>query len=144
MSGKICYAPPPPPSLPNKGFVFGTVFEADCFTVIGFLMSCACLFCVFSSQFRGLICSVWWSRLIVTPLTFVRVFVWKSRNEDALVIAYLRNKFDFWNVYGIINTLGLLHSKNWMHRLYLHFIINIKTIEIIYNLGNKTSLFFHV
>ena len=29
-----------------------------------------------------------------------------------------------------------------MHCLYLHFIINIKNIEIIYNLGNKTVLYF--
>ena len=38
--------------------------------------------------------------------------------------AYLRNKFNFWSVYGIMNTSGLLLGK-WSLYLYLHFIINI-------------------
>ena len=63
------------------------------------------------------------------------------RNE--LIFGMFKN---FWNVQGIINTSGLLpwvneHSKNWIYCLYLHFIINIQNIEIIYNLGNKKDLY---
>ena len=32
-------------------------------------------------------------------------------------------------------------SKNWIYCLYLHFILNNKYIEIIYNLGDKTILY---
>ena len=53
---------------------------------------------------------------------------------------YLRIELDFWNVHGIMNTLGLLqndfakdtkyswfheHSKKWFYCLYLHSILNI-------------------
>ena len=32
------------------------------------------------------------------------------------------------------------HSNNWIYCLYLHFIIDIEDIEIIYNLGKKQNL----
>ena len=63
----------------------------------------------------------------------------------------LRNEFEFWNVHGIMNTLGLLQETQSIHDsmirpkiecLYLHFIINIYNIEIIYNLGDKNSIVF--
>ena len=31
--------------------------------------------------------------------------------KNWLHFSYLRNEFDFWNVYGIMNTPGLLQSK---------------------------------
>ena len=49
---------------------------------------------------------------------------------------HLRNEFNFWNVHGIMNTLGLLQSK-WGFMLTLqntrgiHNSINIPKIEFI-------------
>ena len=52
---------------------------------------------------------------------------------------YLRNEFNFWNVHGVINTLGLLQSK-WSQKGFtltlqetrsIHDSMNISKMEFI-------------
>ena len=95
-------------------------------------------------------------------------FLLPSLNYEAknkITMIYLRNKFSFLNIHGIMNTLGLLQSKRnpkgftitlqetrsihdsmkrskiLIYCLYLHFIINILYIKNIFNLGIKTVLY---
>ena len=37
------------------------------------------------------------------------------------IVGFLRNEFDFWNVHGIMNTLGLLQSKREAKGLHVNF-----------------------
>ena len=37
------------------------------------------------------------------------------------IVGFLRNEFDFWNVHGIMNTLGLLQSKREAKGLRVNF-----------------------
>ena len=54
-----------------------------------------------------------------------------------MYIVYLRNEFDFWNVYGIMNTSGLLQSKwspihvNLQETRSIRDSMNIPNIEFI-------------
>ena len=54
--------------------------------------------------------------------------VWFSSN-------YLRNEFNFWNVHGIMNTLGILQSKGFTLTLQetrsIQDSMNIPKIEVI-------------
>ena len=59
---------------------------------------------------------------------------------------HLRNEFDFWKVPGIMNTLCLLQSKNFMLTLQenrsIHHSMNIPKIEFIAYKISKTQKLF--
>ena len=52
------------------------------------------------------------------------------RSFRAMACIYLRNKFKFWNVHGIMNTSGLLQSTLQETRS-IHDSMNIPKIEFI-------------
>ena len=74
-----------------------------------------------------------------------------------IIFYHLRNEFDFWNIYGIMNTSGLLHS-NWsplQDTQSIHDSMNIPKLNLLliftfyykylkyrnyFDLGNKTVL----
>ena len=51
---------------------------------------------------------------------------------------HLRNKFDFWNVHGIMNTLSLLQSKGSPKR----FMITVQEIRSINDSMNRPKIEF--
>ena len=51
---------------------------------------------------------------------------------------HLRNEFDFWNVHGIICIHDCMNRPKIENINYIY----IFSIEIIYNLGDKTVLYF--
>ena len=47
----------------------------------------------------------YWSMMYIHPLHSYIILI------NIIAVVYLRNEFNFWSVYGIINTPGLLQSK---------------------------------
>ena len=48
---------------------------------------------------------------LITSCEFLYSVFFLFSTNDPLVQSYLRNKFDFWNVHGLMNTSGLLQSS---------------------------------